>query len=402
MNIISVFKKLFSNTKDVAADVCTTSDVSINTEQKITPTPAPTPVRKPYIGEIQEIYLSKLPYEPIPDQIIYVETEYNEEVNAFIKKNIKQICRFFKKNGYEFCYLPYIVGEIRENHTYYAPQQDSIGGMGITSSYLLNNVSTVIKPSLLYYSSNFKSSDNSSEPIFKVVTIDLTQDVGDNFDGILRVIMRDISASAASAIKYSLPDPTFDSFMGGLDLGRRPYKSVRKFVEAEYPDDETMRLISEIEERVQLLEQRGIGKHILQQIISSPGEISRMVITRDYRIILPDYNNMEIEMTPLVKAIYILFLRHPEGIIFKDLDDYRKELTNIYQQIKGERLNLKMRRSIADITNPTNNSINEKIARIREAFVTRFNKALAMNYIVQGGRGEAKRIPLHREFVEWQ
>ena len=127
-----------------------------------------------------------------------------------------------------------------------------------------------------------------------------------------------------------------------------------------------------------------------------------MVITRDYRIILPDYNNMEIEMTPLVKAIYILFLRHPEGIIFKDLDDYRKELTNIYQQIKGERLNLKRRRSIDDITDPTNNSINEKIARIREAFVTRFNKALAMNYIVQGGRGEAKRIPLHREFVEWQ
>ena len=111
---------------------------------------------------------------------------------------------------------------------------------------------------------------------------------------------------------------------------------------------------------------------------------------------------MEIEMTPLVKAIYILFLRHPEGIIFKDLDDYSKELTNIYQQIKGERLNLKMRRSIANITDPTNNSINEKVARIREAFVTRFDKILATHYIIHGGRGEAKRIPLNRDLIEWQ
>ena len=47
-------------------------------------------------------------------------------------------------------------------------------------------------------------------------------------------------------------------------------------------------------------------------------------------------------------------------------------------------------------------SINEKVARIREAFVTRFDERLAVNYIIQGERGEAKRIPLHREFVKWQ
>ena len=91
-----------------------------------------------------------------------------------------------------------------------------------------------------------------------------------------------------------------------------------------------------------------------------------------------------------------------EGIVFKNLYDYREELVAIYQQIKGERLNFRMRRSIANITDPTNNSINEKVARIREAFVTCFDKRLATNYIIHGERGEAKRIHLNRKFVKWE
>jgi hypothetical protein len=174
------------------------------------------------------------------------------------------------------------------------------------------------------------------------------------------------------------------------------------YVQAEYPDMETQRLITEIENRVALLAQKGIGEHILQQIVAKPAVVSRMIITRDYRIILPDYNNMEINMTPLVKAVYLLFLRYPKGIIFKHLTSYRSELISIYTSIKGQPLDEKMKQSIYDATDPTKNSINEKVARIREAFVTRFNERLATNYIIHGERGEAKRIPLHREFVEWQ
>ena len=107
-------------------------------------------------------------------------------------------------------------------------------------------------------------------------------------------------------------------------------------------------------------------------------------------------------MSPLVKAVYFLFLYHPEGIVFKRLSEYRDELIDIYENIKGEEINAVMMRSVEDVTDPTKNSINEKIARIREAFVTRFDERLAVNYVVRGERGEPKRIPLHREFVEWQ
>ena len=95
-------------------------------------------------------------------------------------------------------------------------------------------------------------------------------------------------------------------------------------------------------------------------------------------------------------------LGYKHGIMFKHLTSYRSELISIYTSIKGQPLDEKMKQSIYDATDPTKNSINEKVARIREAFVTRFNERLATNYIIHGERGEAKRIPLHREFVEWQ
>ena len=155
-------------------------------------------------------------------------------------------------------------------------------------------------------------------------------------------------------------------------------------------------------EKIDRLKQKGVSLYVLEEMLRSPVVLSKMVITWDNRIILPDYKRMEIEMTPLVKAVYFLFLRHPEGIIFKHLPDYREELQSIYESIRGMRLDAKMLQSVADVTNPFKNSINEKVARIREAFVSRIEERLAKEYIIAGERGEPKYIPLPRDLVRWK
>jgi len=103
-----------------------------------------------------------------------------------------------------------------------------------------------------------------------------------------------------------------------------------------------------------------------------------------------------------VKAVYLLFLKHPEGILFKGLTDYREELLDIYKKLKPTGLNKKTIQSIDDVTNPLLNSINEKCARIRSAFVKEFDEALAKNYFVTGERGEVKKISLPRDLVVWE
>ena len=130
-------------------------------------------------------------------------------------------------------------------------------------------------------------------------------------------------------------------------------------------------------------------------------KLSRLTIAKDGTILLADYQK-EVKMEPIVKAVYLLFLKHPEGIAFKYLPDYRKELTDLYQKIKPFGLTEKAIRSIEDVTNPLLNSINEKCSRIRAAFLSEVDSTLLEQYIVTGKGGEVKKIALPRDLVVWE
>lgn len=164
----------------------------------------------------------------------------------------------------------------------------------------------------------------------------------------------------------------------------------------------SLTLLEDMDFRVQKLRAKGMNEWTFRGLFKTKAQLSRLVITKDFRIMLPDYNDIEVKMEPLVKAVYLLFLKHPEGIIFKELTDYREELLDIYKELKPMGLSKRTIQSIEDVTNPLLNSINEKCARIRSAFVKEFDEGLAKNYFVRGERGEAKRISLPRDLVVWE
>lgn len=130
-------------------------------------------------------------------------------------------------------------------------------------------------------------------------------------------------------------------------------------------------------------------------------KLSRLIVTKDYSIILSDYGK-EVKMEPIVKAIYLLFLKHPEGIAFKCLPEFRKELTDIYVRIKPNGLTDRAIRSIEDASNPLLNSINEKCSRIKAAFQAEVDVSLVDQYYIKGKSGEAKKIALPRDLVTWE
>ena len=164
----------------------------------------------------------------------------------------------------------------------------------------------------------------------------------------------------------------------------------------------SLTLLEDMDVRVQKLRAKGLNEWTFRSLFKTKAQLSRLVITKDYRILLPDYNDIEVKMEPLVKAVFFLFLNHPEGIIFKELADFREELLNIYKKLKPMGLNKRTIQSIEDVTNPLLNSINEKCARIRSAFVKEFEEGLAKNYYITGERGEVKKIALPRNMVIWE
>lgn len=165
---------------------------------------------------------------------------------------------------------------------------------------------------------------------------------------------------------------------------------------------ETANVLRELRMTVQKLRLEGVSLMAIHEFIDKQEPLSRMIITPDYRIFLPDYNDMEIEMGALPKAVYFLYLRYPEGIIYKHMQDYYNELLNIYRQLRPNTDEARLNLTITKVVNPLGNALNENIARIRKAFVEKFDEHLANNYIITGERGLQYSIPLDRDLITWE
>ena len=131
---------------------------------------------------------------------------------------------------------------------------------------------------------------------------------------------------------------------------------------------------------------RSIGVSVLEElrIEAAKSRLSRLLITKEYRIILVDFNNKEVEMTPVHKAVYLLFLNHPEGIEFKKLRDYRNELLGYYMATARLMDKQTIIESVDMLVNPLNNSINEKCSRIKSIFLSMMDQYTANYYIISG------------------
>ena len=160
-------------------------------------------------------------------------------------------------------------------------------------------------------------------------------------------------------------------------------------------------LLDDIKHKVRLLRENGISESEIASLFYVERPLPMLIVSKDYRIFLGDKQN-EVSLEPLVRAVYLLFLKHPEGIVFKSLPDFRKELTSLYDKVRPWGLTGRTLQSIEDVTNPLLNSINEKCARIKKAFVGILGSEMAKQYYIKGTRGEPKRITLPRGLVLWE
>ena len=128
---------------------------------------------------------------------------------------------------------------------------------------------------------------------------------------------------------------------------------------------------------------KAIGVPLLEElrIEAARGKLSRLVITEDYRFILEDFHK-EVELQPVHKAVYLLFLAHPEGIEFKRLADYREELTRYYMATTKMTDKEKVVESVDHLINPLDNAINEKCSRIKKVFLDMMDEYTASYYII--------------------
>ena len=158
--------------------------------------------------------------------------------------------------------------------------------------------------------------------------------------------------------------------------------------EQQYSPEEIARQIRRLIEQLQIagrndLLLHAVGVPLLEElrIEAAKGKLSRLVITRDYRFILEDYHQ-EVELQPVHKAVYLLFLAHPEGIEFKRLAEYREELTRYYLATAKMMDKEKIIEGVDHLVNPLDNAINEKCSRIKKVFLELMDEYRASYYFI--------------------
>jgi hypothetical protein len=166
-------------------------------------------------------------------------------------------------------------------------------------------------------------------------------------------------------------------------------------------DEHYVRLVKELKKVVSQLRKYGLTEKDILSLLQSGQPLLALTVSKDYRMYLGE-KRVEVRMEPLVKSVYLLFLRHPEGIVFKNLPDYRQELAKIYSEVRPWGLSDRALQSIEDVTNPLLNSINEKCARIRKAFAAVLDSGVVEQYYINGPRGGAKSISLPRDLIVWE
>ena len=128
--------------------------------------------------------------------------------------------------------------------------------------------------------------------------------------------------------------------------------------------------------------------------------VSPICFDNRFNITLPLYPQISIKLEPLPKALYILFLQHPEGIVLKDIQDYESELKNIYSAVSGRKNPTVVNRMLKALTDPCSNPLHKNLSIIRKCFLSKLRFDIASNYIPTHGRTKAHNIPIDSKLIE--
>ena len=394
-----------------------------------------------------------LPFEPEKRQVIYVENLYDEHINTLIRDSYQQIKWIFGRANLDFIYLPMFFNdeETKEKVLYYAPYLTSeiIEKAELRSSYLLGYMShqenrEKITPSLLY----FPQKDNE-DWIFQGQTIDIDGDEGSLiiqwFEDTAVGIEEKLSEEKSNRIRLHVrfdededdgvlyrcdedweneePQVEYSSTPGLWDkLGRGLKKFGRACLEEEEDtkttrepapssldeilDEDVRETLEELEKKIERLRLLGIPLDIIVAFVARYETISRLRITDDLRLFLPDYNNIEVKMPALYKAVYLLFIYHrKEGIVLQQLEKYHSELVMFYRKTKNtEQLTPRQLESINKLESSWDDdgSIYVVLSRIKKLFKNAIDEHLAKHYYIEGRPGQPYNITLSQDLIIWE
>lgn len=352
------------------------------------------------------------------NQVIYIGSDNDSNVTAFIDQNYDLLKKKFAEKDLTFIYFPKLKEDINDllkiikpafDYTYpqFANQNFSFIKSFFESmspkeyySFVLDTLQLpdFPKPSLL---KNLHNIHNGEENLFFWFPLD-----------------KNIEVNLIPYAERTMAPNTND---GDIKWYQKPKEELSYNADDQF-EEEALKISDDIKTKIDLLIANGRHKALAEMVIhicsnlkdtkpelfekikalnisDNSRKLSPLIIDSNYRIFLPDYGNIEIIMSPLPKTLYLFFLQQPNGIMLHDLVDYKKELLAIYNKITNSSEPIEIVKRIDDMVDMSNNSINEKCSRIKEAFVSKIDDSLACHYYINGKRGMPKKVSLAPDLI---
>jgi hypothetical protein len=145
----------------------------------------------------------------------------------------------------------------------------------------------------------------------------------------------------------------------------------------------------------------GIRKNLLFRqrsvLLNEPSKMELRGYKKDVYLI--DLGDLQINLNPKERALYLLYLNHPEGIQRSYLIDYKDELRSYYAQISNQATNELIDIAINRLVDVRDNNMNEVMARIRSKFKKEVGEEQAKDYSITFTPEGTHKILLNRELV---
>jgi hypothetical protein len=164
------------------------------------------------------------------------------------------------------------------------------------------------------------------------------------------------------------------------------------------------------------LDESGIEKSIVKQVLQVLDDIRSAMTFRsraEYfqtpsrleirghmcKLHLTDLGNLEVRLTPRQRAIYMVYLNHPDGIAVAELPDYKEELAKYYGRFANVSDQELIDTALENLLDIFSGTLSTEFSRIRYAFRKAAGKEMAKQYVIDGVSGGPKRIVLDKSLI---
>ena len=311
-----------------------------------------------------EMVYAEMPFEEDECQVIFVDNGAHHELNEYVRGNLRELKSMFREQGLDFCYMPAMFEdsyELREQIRYRMPWLRHVDFEQIEKIRTLNAGEIMGAVNARTRAAGVAYSGPNEEVVMK---IDVSQPglYWNQFEEIAKAYGRKVQETMESKRRY---DPSIYELLETL-LEKKPMGVVREIIE------------------------KALGEDIV---------LSRVEISDSCDLRMLDYNGITVRLRPIEMMLFVFYLRHEEGVAFKDLSNYRDELKEIYAKYSLKDDPQYNDDKVDNLLDITKNAVNEHRSRMKLAFEREFDSAMARYYYITGKKGEKMKILLPRELV---